>query len=135
PPICLTGAPPPFVTRFPIFAYIMLIPLMITCVSLVACVILTYRPPLHTSSLHTRPHVSFWDIRLIIRVIAVLILQRVASLYLDTLCLMSPPFLSLVRLIHPPLAPLISYSVATWILHLCLLIMQLVALLRLLRLP
>ena len=60
PPICLTGAPPPpFVMRFPIFASITLIPLMITCVSLVACVILTYRPPPHTSSHHARQLVFF----------------------------------------------------------------------------
>ena len=136
PPIYSTGIPPPlFEMRFPIFAFLTPIPLMITCASSVACVILICRPLLRTSSRRVRQHVSFWDILLIIRDIVVSTSPRVRLLFLDTLCLMSPPFPSLARLIHPPPAPLISYSVTTWILHPCLLIMQLVALLRMLHLP
>ena len=136
PPTCSTGAPLLLSeTPFPIFASVTPIPLMITCVSSIACVILTCRLLLHISLCRARQPVSFWDIHLIIRDVAVSTFLRVALSYRDMLCLMSPLFPLPVRLTHPPPAPLISYSDTIWMLHRCLLIMQLVALLRLLRLP
>ena len=127
PHTCLTGAPPlPFATKSRTLVCTNLLPPMNIYVSLDAFVTPIYRPHPRISLRRVPPPVCFWGTPLLTRDIVVWISPRAGSSSLVMLYLMSSLFRLRVTLALSR-APLIFFSVATWRLHLVLLIMQLVA--------